>query len=48
MPGTPPNDHAMQSTTTATTMFAVPNVRKVCFARPWLRTSHGERPSFDS
>jgi hypothetical protein len=48
IPGMPPSDHAMPSTTTATAMFAVPNVRNVCFASPWFRTSHGERPSFDS
>ena len=29
-------------------MGAIPNDSGVCFARPWLRTSHGESPSFDS
>ena len=45
--GLPPSDHAMKRTTMATAMFAVPNVRNVCFARPWLRTSHGESPSVE-
>jgi hypothetical protein len=43
----PPSNHATKRTTTATAMFAVPNVRNVCFASPWLRTSHGDSPSFE-
>ena len=26
-------------------MFALPNESGVCSSRPWLSTSHGERPS---
>jgi len=28
--------------------FAIPNESGECFESPWLSTSHGERPSFDS
>jgi hypothetical protein len=38
----------MPSTTIATTTLAKPNESGECFAIPWFRTSHGERPSFDS
>ena len=38
----------MQSTTTETAIFAIPNESGVCFERPWFSTSYGESPSFDS
>ncbi|MEN3341304.1 MAG: hypothetical protein V7644_708 [Actinomycetota bacterium] len=47
-PGGPPSDHATSRTTRATATFAIPNERGVCLARPWFRTSHGDRPSLDS
>ena len=48
MPGRPPSDHATRRITIATTTFAIPNESGVCFESPWLSTSHGDRPSFDS
>ena len=47
-PGRPPSDQPIRSTVRPTATFAMPNESGVCFERPWLSTSQGERPSFDS
>ena len=47
MPIRAPSAQAIARTTTAITMFAVPNESEVRSLIPWLRTSHGLSPSSD-